>query len=135
MQQLPYITVVAGYPTKYSVVANYRPPITVQYRGSCLPRQTLPRSKVDTEESPGKYSSQLYDRRNARLLLKIRLFKAEEMEAMLYGCATWSMRSQDFSSLRIAHLKLLFFVHHRFSAQGPVVAGTMVEVVGTVGFC
>ena len=34
-----------------------------------------------------KYSSQLYDRRNARLSLKIRLFKAEVMEAMLYGCA------------------------------------------------
>ena len=54
-----------------------------------------------------KYSSQLYDRRNARLSLKIRLFKAEVMEAMLYGCATWTMRSQNFSSLRIAHHKLL----------------------------
>ena len=54
-----------------------------------------------------KYSSQLYDRRNARLSLKIRLFKAEVMEAMLYGCATRTMRSQDFSSLRTAHHKLL----------------------------
>ena len=53
-----------------------------------------------------KYSSQLYDRRDARLSLKIRLFKAEVMEAMLYGCATWTMRSQDFSSLRTAHHKL-----------------------------
>ena len=54
-----------------------------------------------------KYSSQLYDRQNARLSLKIRLFKADVMEAMLYGCATWTMRSQDFSSLRTAHHKLL----------------------------
>ncbi|CAM9559980.1 unnamed protein product, partial [Ascophyllum nodosum] len=54
-----------------------------------------------------KYSSQLYDRRNVRLSLKIRLFKAEVMETMLYGCATWTMRSQDFSSLRTAHHKLL----------------------------
>ena len=54
-----------------------------------------------------KYSSQLYDRRNARLSLKIRLFKSEVMDAMLYGCATWNMRSQDFSSLRTAHHKLL----------------------------
>ena len=54
-----------------------------------------------------KYSSQLYDRRNARLSLKIRLFNAEVMEAMLYGCATWTMRSQDFSSLRTAHHKLV----------------------------
>ena len=37
---------------KYSVVANYRPPITVQYyRGGCLPRQTLPRCKIVTEEN------------------------------------------------------------------------------------
>ena len=35
-----------------------------------------------------KYSSQSYDRRNARLSLKIRLFKAEVTEATLYGCAT-----------------------------------------------
>ena len=54
-----------------------------------------------------KYSSQLYDRRNARLSLKIRLFKAEVIEAMLYRCATWAMRYQDFSSLRAAHNKLL----------------------------
>ena len=26
---------------------------------------------------------------------------------MLYGCATWTMRSQEFSSLRTAHHKLL----------------------------
>ena len=54
-----------------------------------------------------KYNSQLYNRRNARLSLKIRLFKAEVMEVMLYGCATWTMRSQDLSNLRTAHHKLL----------------------------
>ena len=57
-----------------------------------------------------KYSSQLYDRRNARLWLKIRLFKAEVTEAILYGCATWAMRSQDFSSLRTAHHKLFLCI-------------------------
>ena len=57
-----------------------------------------------------KYSSQLYDRRNARLSLKIRLFKAEVMEAMLYGCAMWTLRSQDFSGLRTAHHKLLLSI-------------------------
>ena len=45
-----------------------------------------------------KYSSQLYDRRNARLSLKIRLFKAEVMEAMLYGCATWTMRFRTLAA-------------------------------------
>ena len=53
-----------------------------------------------------KYSSQLYDRRNARLSLKTRLFRTEVMEAMLYGCATWTMRSRDFSCLRTTRHKL-----------------------------
>ena len=53
-----------------------------------------------------KYSSRFYDRRNARLSLKFRLFKAEVMGAMPYGCATWTTRSRDFSSLRTAHHKL-----------------------------
>ena len=57
-----------------------------------------------------KSSSRLYDQRNARLSLKIRLFKAEVMKAMLYGCAAWTMRSQDFSSLRTAHHKLLLSI-------------------------
>ena len=35
-----------------------------------------------------KYSSQMYDRHNTRLSQKIKLFKAEVMENMLYGCAT-----------------------------------------------
>ena len=54
-----------------------------------------------------KYSSQLYDRQNAQLSLKIGLFKARVIEAMLYGCATWTMRSPDPSSLLTAHHKLL----------------------------
>ena len=53
-----------------------------------------------------KYSFQLYDLRNARLSLKIRLFKAEVMKVMLYGCATWTMRFQDFSSLRNSHAQV-----------------------------
>ena len=51
---------------------------------------------------------------NVRLSLKIRLLKAEVMEAMLYGCATWAMCSQDFSSPRTAHHKLLL----RFRRKG-----------------
>ena len=52
-------------------------------------------------------SSQLYDRCNARLSLKIGLFKAEVMRAMLYGCAAWTMRSRYFSSQRCAYHKPL----------------------------
>ena len=57
-----------------------------------------------------KYSSQLCDRPNAELSLKVRLLKAEVIEALLYRCATWTVRSEDFDSLRTAHHKLLLRV-------------------------
>ena len=75
-----------------------------------------------------RHSSQLYNRRNARLSLKIRLFKVEVVEPMLYGCDTWTMRSQDFSSLRTAHHKLFLRVigirrKDRTGLQIPIVWG------------
>ena len=39
-----------------------------------------------------------------------RIHSAEGVETMLYGCATWIMRSQDFDSMRIAHHKLCLHV-------------------------
>ena len=36
--------------------------------------------------------------------------QAEVIEALLYGCATWELRSEDFDSLRIAHHKLFLRV-------------------------
>ena len=81
-----------------------------------------------------KYGSQLYDRRNARLSLKIRLFKAEVMEAMLYGCATWTMRSQDFNSLCTAHHKLLLriigFRRKDLTGYKPLSYGEVLERTG-----
>ena len=63
-----------------------------------------------TWASVRRYSSELYDRRNARLSAKIRLFKAELVEALLYRRATWTIRTRDFGSLRTAHYKLLLRV-------------------------
>ena len=34
----------------------------------------------------------------------------EVVEAMLYGCGTWTLRTQDFGSLRTAHNMLLLRV-------------------------
>ena len=53
-----------------------------------------------------RYSSQLYEQRDAAMSLKIRLLKAKAVEAMLYGCAAWIVRSQNFGSLRTTHHKL-----------------------------
>ena len=54
-----------------------------------------------------RYNSQSYDRRDARLSLKIRPFKAE-VETMLYGYPTWTICTQVYGSLRGTPLKLLF---------------------------
>ena len=82
-----------------------------------------------------KYNSQLYDRRNARLSLKIRLFKVEVLGAMLYGCATWAMRSQDFSSPRTAHYKLLLriigFRRKGHTGYKPLSYGEILERTGS----
>ena len=83
-----------------------------------------------------KYSPQLYHRRNARLSLKISLLEAEEvMEAMLYGCATWTMHSQDFSRLRTAHHKLLLriidFRHKDRTGYRPLSYGEVLERIGS----
>ncbi|CAM9314985.1 unnamed protein product [Sphacelaria rigidula] len=54
-----------------------------------------------------KFGSQLYDRPNGQLSLKVGLVEAEVVGAVWYGCATWTLRSEDFDSLRTSHLKLL----------------------------
>ena len=53
------------------------------------------------------YSLELYDRPSAPLELKIRMLKAEVIEAMLYGCVTWSPRACHYDMLRRAHHSFL----------------------------
>ena len=38
------------------------------------------------------------------------MLKAEVVEALLYGCATWTLRPEDYESLRTVHHKLLLRV-------------------------
>ena len=57
-----------------------------------------------------RFISQLYDRWNVRWSLKIKLSKAEVVEAMLYGCATGTTFSLNFGRLRTTHHKLLLRV-------------------------
>ena len=54
-----------------------------------------------------KYTLELYDRPSAPLGFKIRMLKAEVLEAMLYGCVTWSPRTYHYDTLRRAHHRFL----------------------------
>ena len=51
-----------------------------------------------------RYQQELYDRPNVPLNLKIRMVKAEAVEALLYGCVTWTT---DYRKLRTIHHRVL----------------------------
>ena len=54
-----------------------------------------------------KYTLELHNRPSAPLELKIRMLKAEVLEAMPYGCVTWSPRACHYDTLRRAHRRFL----------------------------
>ena len=53
-----------------------------------------------------RYLRELYDQPRVALSLKIRMAKTEAIEALLYGCSTWTLRQEHYAELRTAH-------HHR----------------------
>ena len=41
------------------------------------------------------------------LSLKTRMVKAEAIEALLYGCSTWTLRQEHYAKLRTVHHRVL----------------------------
>ena len=69
----------------------------------------------------GKYTLELYDRSSAPLELNTWMLRAEVLEILLYGCATWSSRTCHNDTLRrdkhrfltcYIFFFLFFFVFH-----------------------
>ena len=56
------------------------------------------------------FSRELFDRPRAPWRLKVRLLRAEAMEALLYGCMTWAPRRDHYRLLRGTHHRLLLRV-------------------------
>ena len=54
-----------------------------------------------------KYTLELYDRPSAHPELKIRMLRAVILEALLYGCVTWSPRACHYDTLHRAHHRFL----------------------------
>ena len=54
-----------------------------------------------------RYKMEIYDRPGVRLRLKVRLVKAEVVEALLYGCMTWSRKKPKYDRLRRVHHSML----------------------------
>ena len=54
-----------------------------------------------------RYSRELYGQPKAPLSLKTRMVKAEAIEALLYGCSTWTLRQKHSAKLRTVHHRVL----------------------------
>ena len=54
-----------------------------------------------------RYSRELYGQPKVALILKTRMVKAEAIEALLYGCSTWTLRQEHYAKLRTVHHRVL----------------------------
>ena len=54
-----------------------------------------------------RYSRELYGQPKVALSLKTRMVKAEVIEALLYGCSTWTFRQEHYTKLRTVHHRVL----------------------------
>ena len=57
-----------------------------------------------------RFSRELFDWPRAPWRLKVRLLRAEAMEALLYGCMTWAPRRDHYRLLRRTHHRVLLRV-------------------------
>ena len=54
-----------------------------------------------------RYSRELYDQPKVALSLKTQTVKVEAIEALIYGCSTWTLRQEHYAKLRTVHHRVL----------------------------
>ena len=54
-----------------------------------------------------RYLWKLYDQQKIALSLKTRMVKAKAIEALSYGCSTWTLRQEHYAKLRTVHHRVL----------------------------
>ena len=54
-----------------------------------------------------RYLRELYDQPKVALSLKIRMVKAEAIEALLYGCSAWTLHQEHYAKLLTVHHRVL----------------------------
>ena len=57
-----------------------------------------------------RYSRELYGQPQVALSLKTRMVKAEAIEALMYGCSTWTLRQEHYAKLRTVHYRVLLCI-------------------------
>ena len=51
----------------------------------------------------GRFKRELYDIEDAPYTLKMRLFKTEVVDTLLYGCVTWTLGQEQFAEKTSSH--------------------------------
>ena len=54
-----------------------------------------------------RYQRELYHQPKVALSLKTLMVKAEAIEALVYGCNTWTLRQEHYAKLRTVHHRVL----------------------------
>ena len=84
---------------------------------------------------------ELYDQPKVALSLKTRMIKAEGIEALLYGCSTWTLGQEHYAKLRTVHHRALLRIiieaqgkrpDHRMTSYSRALEITRYESIETV---
>ena len=86
-----------------------------------------------------RYLRELYDQPKVALSLKTRMVKAEAIEALLYGCSTWTLRQEHYTKLRTVHHRVLLRIigaqrkrpDHRMTSYNCALEITQCESIET----
>ena len=86
-----------------------------------------------------RYSRELYGQPKVSLSLRTRMVKAEAIEALLYGCSTWTLRQEHYAKLRMVHHRALLRIigaqrkrpDHRMTSYNRALEITRCESIET----
>ena len=86
-----------------------------------------------------RYLRELYDQPKVVLSLKTWMAKAEAIEALLYGCSTWTLRQEHYAKLRTVHHRVLLRIigaqrkrpDHRMTSYNRALEITRCESIET----
>ena len=86
-----------------------------------------------------RYSRELYSQPKVALSLKTRMVKAEAIEALLYGCRTWTLRQEHYAKLLTVHHRVLLRIieaqrkrpDHRMTSYNRALEKTWCESIET----
>ena len=86
-----------------------------------------------------RYLCELYDQPKVALSLKIKMVKAQAIEALLYGCSTWTLHQEHKANLRTVNHRVLLrligaqrkILDHRMTSNNRALEITGCESIAT----